>query len=113
TISWDHARIVRENGQYILEDCKSSNGTYVGSYGNRIVRAPITEDDDVYFGSYRVPAKRLLATGKLTGVGEAVYNTVNFPAGKNDMVVGRDPECDVPLPSQPMVSWRHARLTRT
>ncbi|MGB8259958.1 MAG: ATP-binding cassette domain-containing protein, partial [Terracidiphilus sp.] len=113
TITWDHARIVRENGQYILEDLKSSNGTYVGSYGNRIDRAPITETDDVYFGSYRVPAKRLLATGKLTGIGEAVYNTVNFPAGKSDMVVGRDPECDVPLPSQPMVSWRHARLTRT
>ena len=29
------------------------------------------------------------------------------------MEAGRDPNCEIPLPDFPMVSWRHARFTRT
>jgi pSer/pThr/pTyr-binding forkhead associated (FHA) protein len=36
---------------------------------------------------------------------------VVFPCDKNEIELGRDPQCDVPL-DFPMISWRHARLAR-
>jgi ABC-type multidrug transport system ATPase subunit/pSer/pThr/pTyr-binding forkhead associated (FHA) protein len=110
-IGWNHAIITRENGQYILEDRNSRNGTSIGQVGNRIQRAVLDPADEVFFGSYKMAAAQLLAHGKKVEIGEAVFQKVSFPGDKKQLEIGRDPGCDVPL-QFPMVSWRHARLTR-
>ena len=110
-IGWNHAIITQENGQYILEDRNSRNGTSIGQVGNRIQRAVLDPTADVFFGSYKIAAAQLLSHGKKVEIGEAVFQKVSFPGNKNQMEIGRDPDCDVPL-QFPMISWRHARLTR-
>lgn len=49
SISRFHARIVREEGRYYLEDLGSRNGTY--HQGQQIERAELGEDDWVQFGA--------------------------------------------------------------
>jgi ABC-type multidrug transport system ATPase subunit len=109
-IGWNHAIITEENGQYILEDRNSRNHTAIGQLSNRIQRAMLNPQDDVYFGSYKISAAQLLSHGKRVEIGEAAFHKVSFQG--NTMEIGRDPQCEVPL-QYPMVSWRHARLTRT
>ncbi len=109
-IGWNHAVITEEHGQYIIEDRNSRNHTSIGQHGNLIQRAVLNPQDDVFFGSYKVSAAQLLAHGKKVEIGEAAFHKVSFKG--NTMEIGRDPNCDVPL-QFPMVSWRHARLTRT
>jgi ABC-type multidrug transport system ATPase subunit/ABC-type multidrug transport system permease subunit len=107
-ISWNHAVITVERGQYILQDLNSRNGTAIGQLTNRINRAVLDSASDVYLGSYKVAASQLLSPKKVE-IGEAPFHKVSFRG--NVMEIGRDPQCDVPL-EFPMVSWRHARLTR-
>lgn len=107
-ISWEHARIVPVNGQWAIEDLGSSNGTALNHIQNRITRAPLRTTDDVYFGSLKIPAARLL-DGQ-AGLGQTAQEQVAF--ARNEMVIGRDPDCDLPV-IHPRVSWHHARLSRT
>ena len=106
-VSSHHARIVFTDGQAILEDLGSTNGTSLAVPGKRISRAPIGPADVVYFGSVRLPAARLLE-GRLN-LGAAARESVAF-AG-DQMVFGRMPGCDKVL-DNPSVSGRHARLSR-
>jgi len=108
-ISWEHARIVLANGEYVLEDLNSRNGTAVNQVQNKISRTVIHPNDDVYFGSLKVPASRLLA-GQGTAIGSAAFEQVAVK--EQAFVLGRDPQCDQPL-DDPLVSWHHARITRT
>jgi len=108
-ISWSHARIVEDGGRLVLEDLGSRNGTALNAVQNRIDRAPLGRGDDVYFGSYKIPAARLLGGGHVV-VGEAAFEAVTF--ARDTLVIGRDPQCDHPV-SHPMVSWHHARLSRS
>jgi ABC-type multidrug transport system ATPase subunit/ABC-type multidrug transport system permease subunit len=110
TISWNHAVIREENGRHILEDCSSRNGTSIGELSNRIQRSVLEPSDQVFLGSYKISAAQLLSLEAKVEIGEAAFQTVSFSG--NSMEVGRDPNCDIPL-DFPMVSWRHARLTRT
>ncbi len=107
-VSWNHAQIVFEAGRAILEDVGSRNGTSIGRVDNRIKRAPLDPYADIFLGSYKISARQLLA-GKRVEIGEAAFHKVAFHG--NSMVIGRDPQSDVPL-DFPMISWRHARLTR-
>jgi ABC-type multidrug transport system ATPase subunit/pSer/pThr/pTyr-binding forkhead associated (FHA) protein len=107
-VSWNHARIVFEAGRAILEDLGSSNGTSIDSVENRIQRAALHPASDVFLGSYKIPASRLLG-GQRVEVGEAAFDKVAFHG--NTMTIGRDPNSDLPL-NFPMISWHHARLTR-
>jgi ABC-type multidrug transport system ATPase subunit/pSer/pThr/pTyr-binding forkhead associated (FHA) protein len=109
TVSWNHARIVVENGRATLEDLNSTNKTAIDRLENQITRAALDPRATVFLGSYKISAAQLLA-GKKVEIGEAAFHKVSFQ-GKNTMVIGRDPQCDLPL-EFPMVSWRHARLTR-
>ncbi|MGA7651530.1 MAG: FHA domain-containing protein, partial [Terracidiphilus sp.] len=109
-ISWNHAVIRLQDGKYILEDCGSTNGTAVGESKNRIHRAEIDPSDELFFGSYKMRASHLLSTETTVEIGESSFKKVPFRG--TSMEMGRDPQADVPLP-YPMVSWRHARLTRT
>jgi ABC-type multidrug transport system ATPase subunit/pSer/pThr/pTyr-binding forkhead associated (FHA) protein/ABC-type multidrug transport system permease subunit len=109
-VSWNHAVIIEENGKYILDDRNSRNGTSIGELSNRIQRAVLDPSDEVYFGSYKISAAQLLSLETKVEIGEAAFQKVAFRG--ESMEVGRDPKCDIPL-DLPMVSWRHARLTKT
>jgi ABC-type multidrug transport system ATPase subunit/ABC-type multidrug transport system permease subunit len=110
-VSWNHAVITEENGKYILEDRNSSNGTFLGDLSNRVQRVALNTSDEVYLGSYKISAARLLNLETKVEIGEASFQTVAFE--HDSMEAGRDPSCEIPLLDLPMVSWRHARFTRT
>jgi two-component system, cell cycle response regulator len=48
-ISRDHARVVKDRGQFVLEDLGSTNGTYRN--GDRITRQALSEGDKILLGS--------------------------------------------------------------
>lgn len=108
-ISWDHARIIERDGEFILEDLNSRNGTAVNNIQNRIKQAPIRPSDEVYLGSFKISAAQLLLNQR-TAIGEAAFQRVEFTG--NSMTIGRDPGCEQVL-DYPMISWHHARVTRT
>jgi ABC-type multidrug transport system ATPase subunit/pSer/pThr/pTyr-binding forkhead associated (FHA) protein len=108
-ISRHHARIMREASQWIIEDRGSVNGTALNRIDNRIQRAVLAPSDEIYFGSYKIAASRILKEKRLTQ-GEGQFERVKFQGDR--MVLGRDPECDQPL-DYPMISWRHAVLEKT
>jgi ABC-type multidrug transport system ATPase subunit/pSer/pThr/pTyr-binding forkhead associated (FHA) protein/ABC-type multidrug transport system permease subunit len=108
-ISWEHAVIIDQIGQLVVEDLNSRNGVAVNRIENRVKSAIIQPGDDLYLGSYKLPVSRVQGARK-TKVGEAAKQQVNF-AGQQ-LLIGRDPACDQPL-DYPMISWHHAKLTRT
>jgi ABC-type multidrug transport system ATPase subunit/pSer/pThr/pTyr-binding forkhead associated (FHA) protein len=109
TISWEHARIVEENGEFFLEDLHSRNGTAINQLGNKISRSRISPQDDVYLGSFKIPAARLLGrTG--TAIGDSAYQP--FDLQEQSVIMGRDPNCGEPL-DDPLISWHHAKILRS
>jgi len=48
-VSRTHARIVEENGEYVIEDCGSLHGSYVN--GERITRQALRNSDKIEFGA--------------------------------------------------------------
>jgi len=86
----------------------AGNGTSINRVDNRIKRGPLDPNSDVFLGSYKISARQLLV-GRKVEIGEAAFHNVSFRG--NTMVIGRDPQSDVPL-DFPMISWQHARLTR-
>jgi ABC-type multidrug transport system ATPase subunit/pSer/pThr/pTyr-binding forkhead associated (FHA) protein len=113
-ISSRHAVIESRDGQYYIQDTKSLNGTSINRIENRVVQPTLLRsNDEVFLGSFKVPASRLLtkfSTGAGTAIGEASFQKVQLRG--DSMVIGRDPNCDQPLDA-PMISWRHARISRT
>src|SRR5262249_39482547 len=108
-ISRYHARIiVTASGAAMLQDLGSTNGTALGSPERRITRSPLSRNDTVYFGSFHLPAARLLP-GQVTP-GPVLPSTIAFDG--QTMTLGRDMHCDQVL-DYPMVSRQHARLRRT
>lgn len=105
-ISAHHARVLLGPHPQI-EDLGSTNGTAVGGPDQKISRHPLTASDNVYFGSLRVPATRLLE-GNLA-MGAEPHHTLRLE--KQTLVLGRDPDCDMPV-DHPTISWHHARLVR-
>ena len=54
-ISRNHARLTRASGgRLILEDLDSVNGTAVSNPANRIKRAEVKVEDNVFFGSFKI-----------------------------------------------------------
>ncbi|MEN3331206.1 MAG: hypothetical protein V7641_571 [Blastocatellia bacterium] len=106
-ISGHHARILLSGGPAVIEDLGSTNGIAIGNPENKATRSRLSESDTVYFGSFPIPAARLL--GKVS-LGEKPHTSLSFKGLV--MVLGRDPDCDQVL-DHPMISWHHARLTRS
>ncbi len=110
-ISWNHARLIEDAGRLYVEDLRSTNGTAIGGPHNRIAPGQLVEispETDLYFGSLKIAAKRLLGPENLA-LGNASGPAMMFQG--SSMVLGRDPTCDYPL-DYPMISWRHAELSR-
>jgi pSer/pThr/pTyr-binding forkhead associated (FHA) protein len=108
-VSQHHARVILEGGggPITIEDLGSSNGTSLNVPGQRITRARITESDRVYLGSYELSAARLL--GRVPEV--APTGPTELTVRGEVTIVGRDAGCDAVF-DLPMVSGRHARLSR-
>jgi pSer/pThr/pTyr-binding forkhead associated (FHA) protein len=104
-ISGRHARIVWDDGQATIEDLGSTNGTFLNAPEHKIKLAPLSAGDTVLFGTFAVPAAKLLADAGLPGALPLLLRG-------SAMVVGRDSGCDQVL-DFPMVSGRHARLSRS
>ncbi|MCX6607460.1 MAG: FHA domain-containing protein, partial [Acidobacteria bacterium] len=111
-ISWQHALLLEdETRQLFVVDLGSANGTAVGTIDGRIPpqqAIPIRASDDLFFGSLKVPVARLAGAGKLT-LGAASGGQVTLQSSR--MTIGRDPSCECVL-DYPMISWRHAEVTR-
>lgn len=56
TVSWEHARIVSQDGAPALVDLASSNGTYVN--GERVESSLLLDDDRVQFGAVMFRVRR-------------------------------------------------------
>ncbi len=108
-ISARHARITEQGGAYYLEDLNSRNGTSINNIQNRIQRSPLNPSDDIFLGSFKIPAAKILEKRRAV-VGEAAFTTVLFES--HSMIFGRDPACDQPV-NHPTLSWHHFRLTRS
>jgi ABC-type multidrug transport system ATPase subunit len=108
-ISWHHARITRAGTEWVIEDTKSLNGTALNQIENKIQRATVQPSDEIYLGSYKISASRIL-TEKRLAQGESPFERVHFKSDR--MVLGRDPSCGYPL-DYPTISWHHAALERT
>lgn len=61
TVSSRHARIERRGNQFFLTDLNSTNGTAINDPANKITCAPILASDDIFLGTYRLPAADLIA----------------------------------------------------
>lgn len=107
-ISWEHARITRVGNQWVIEDLKSANGTALNQIDNKITRSTLEPTDDIYLGSYKIAASRILKE-KHVSQGAGVFERVRFQG--NRMLLGRDPSAEYPL-NYPMISWHHAALER-
>jgi ABC transport system ATP-binding/permease protein len=66
-------------------------------------------NDDVYLGSLKVPASRLLNSSG-TAIGAPAAQPVDLQ--EETIIIGRDPQCGEPL-DDPLVSWHHAKISRS
>jgi ABC-type multidrug transport system ATPase subunit/pSer/pThr/pTyr-binding forkhead associated (FHA) protein len=107
-ISWNHARVTRSDGQWVIEDLNSRNGVALNTVDNRVQRSVLKISDDIYLGSYKIAASRVLREKHLTQ-GESAFERIRFQG--NRMVLGRDPSSDCPM-NYPMISWHHAAFER-
>lgn len=113
-VSSHHARVQMRDGQYYIEDTNSLNGTSINDLNSRITQpVPLSPRDAVFLGSYKLSGSDLLSkfsSAAPTMIGEANFQKVTLKG--ESMVIGRDPQCDHPL-DFPMISWHHAKITRT
>ena len=49
-VSKRHARIFKQDGEYVVEDLNSTNGTYVND--KRVARAIINDHDEIHIGKH-------------------------------------------------------------
>ncbi|MFL6275481.1 MAG: FHA domain-containing protein [Blastocatellia bacterium] len=107
-ISTHHARITTLGDAAIIEDLGSVHGIAINSPDYKTSSARLSKTDTVYFGSFPLPATRLLA-GNI-GLGKKPHTLLDFTG--QSMLLGRAPDCDVVL-NHPMIAYHHARISRT
>lgn len=110
-ISRHHAELKYTGAGWRVKDLGGANGTYVNDRANRVEEVTVTDDDVLFFGSYRFPVTRIrdfLDTGH-----ENVHGgTVPLPLDKQIVTIGRGPDNDVVI-DEPQISRHHARLVRS
>jgi ABC transport system ATP-binding/permease protein len=107
-IAGHHARITAQGNAAIIESLGAAHAIAIGSPDNQITSGRLSKNDTVYFGSFPIPASRLLA-GSI-GLGKKPHTLLDFTG--QFMLLGRAPDCDVVL-NHPMVAYHHARISRT
>src|SRR5438552_3541997 len=51
-ISWNHAKIVPEEGRFVIEDLGSSNGTWIN--GKKVTRQPLGSEEVIFLGKTKI-----------------------------------------------------------
>jgi ABC-type multidrug transport system ATPase subunit/pSer/pThr/pTyr-binding forkhead associated (FHA) protein len=112
TVSRQHARLEKQNGVYHVVDLGSTNGTTLnGQQLAANARYPLKQGDVLRIGDVAGNSVSLtFADGSAPG-GPMVTRELDL-RGRTSLVLGRAPQCDVPLPA-PTVSWHHARVDQT
>ncbi len=84
-VSGFHARLLLEPGSPpLIEDVGSANGTFLNSLDRRISGpTPFAETDRLFFGSFAMPASRLLARARGLRAGESSRTLVFRPIGSD------------------------------
>ncbi len=115
TVSLQHALLeVMPGGGLWVNDLGSTNGVGVNSPSNRILEGPVEVRpwDKLYLGRTEVPVRDVLfSTAESAHVRRGKVETTSIKMRGTSMVFGRDAQSDFQIP-HPMVSARHARLTR-
>jgi pSer/pThr/pTyr-binding forkhead associated (FHA) protein/ABC-type lipoprotein export system ATPase subunit len=109
-ISRFHLRLeLRLDGGYTVED-SSTNGTWIN--GQRITRAELSDLTELRLGGPGVHQTKLVYHPVADFHTRAAEIPPTSLIGRNTLVIGRDPGCDLVL-SDPVCSRRHALLERT
>ena len=106
-ISNEHAFVIQDMNKWYIEDRDSKNGTFVNDRTRPVSRMEITSDDILYFGSYKIPAVRIMRMKAGESFGGDDPQTITI--ADQETIFGRDPACTICL-DYPQVSWHHARL---
>jgi ABC-type multidrug transport system ATPase subunit/pSer/pThr/pTyr-binding forkhead associated (FHA) protein/ABC-type multidrug transport system permease subunit len=115
TVSKQHALLEFLPGnKFLIQDLNSANGVSVNSLTNRLPEGSfeVGLEDRLFLGRTEVQVRDILI--KTAGSGQAQKGKVETATIKMrgaSMVLGRDPKADFQI-SHPMVSARHARLSR-
>src|ERR1700761_8647984 len=100
SVSGRHCRLSLQNGQYVLQDRGSTNGTFVN--GHRLdAHQPVyvSPEDHLTLGrNFPIPWPNLEQSWPTDSPSVQVLN------------IGRNPDCEVCL-DYSMISWQHARIT--
>ena len=104
-VSARHAVLIRtSSGAYVIEDQGSTNGLYV--QGRRVFSHDLESGDVIEMSpgvSLEYQRVRIASPGQ-----EPAARVVAAEAGR-EIVIGRDPSCDLPC-DHPMLSRRHCRI---
>jgi ABC transport system ATP-binding/permease protein len=110
-ISRQHARLTRTAYGWIVEDLGAANGTFVHTPTSEpITRAEVTDQDVLYFGSYRFPVNRIHDFMDVESA-HATRSQMALPEEKKVITIGRGSDNDIVLEAA-QVSRHHARLIR-
>ncbi len=113
-VSGYHGRLERRGTAWHYVDLGSTNGTFVN--GQRVQSAVLRDGDILRIGdpqgnSVSLTFRAAGAVGAPAPVSGAIRMGATALGMKTSLVVGRNPQTDIPLPA-PVVSWHHARLDR-
>lgn len=118
SVSRQHLVIRRQGLDYVAEDQKSRNGTFLYGPNHRIERAILRSGDLLLIGKTRL---RITIEADTEDVKESLVRVVileptaaarTVVCQQEYITIGRDSSCDVVIP-EPTVSRRHAVMTRT
>jgi ABC-type multidrug transport system ATPase subunit/pSer/pThr/pTyr-binding forkhead associated (FHA) protein len=120
-VSRMHAQIVYDGNRVYIQDCNSTNGTFINgvkiSSGQLI---QIKADDEISFSQSKSAklivgekvSQSLSQNNKSSNAVEGVKSLLQYLSGKDEIKIGRSPECDVVL-EHTSVSRVHAILKKT
>jgi ABC-type multidrug transport system ATPase subunit/ABC-type multidrug transport system permease subunit len=111
-ISRTHVQMTRTSQGWKVEDLGSANGTFVNDRLNRIEEAVVSQDDILFFGSYRFPVSRVREFTESDASASVQSGQIELPLDKDVITIGRGEGNDVVLDA-PQVSRNHARLVRS
>lgn len=109
-VSRQHARFKWNGQRWEIEDLGTINGTYVNNRSQKITKSILSENDKVFFGSYRFSIDRLQRFVGLPTIGAT--EELSIPDEKSIITIGRDPKNDIVIDSL-QVSRQHAKIRKT
>lgn len=108
-ISRKHAEFKWNGKEWQLKDLDTINGTFVNDRQRPIKRAIVSENDIVFFGSYRFNVDRL--SSFVSSKHFAISGDLVIPENKDIITIGRGEENDIVIDS-PQISRQHAKIIK-